>query len=104
MVSTHAGYGVNETIDETATLKQGRDPDYRPPNLAHIGRDDLNAADPKNIPTRLRLGSGARHEHNPRRTDWLVLVYLVMSILCSGINELLAQQFSRRGKFLREAC
>ena len=32
----------------------------------------------------------------------LVLVYLVMSVLCSGINELLAQKFSRRGRFLRE--
>lgn len=32
----------------------------------------------------------------------LVLVYLVMSVLCSGINELLAQHFSRRGRFLRE--
>src|SRR5262249_2714633 len=41
-------YGVNEMIDETATLKVARDSDYRPPNLAHVGRDDLNGADPKN--------------------------------------------------------
>jgi len=76
-------YGVNETIDETATLKQGRDPDYRPPNLAHIGRDDLNAADPRTIPDAAQVGIWGTHEHNPRLLIGLVLVYLVMSILCS---------------------
>jgi hypothetical protein len=32
----------------------------------------------------------------------LALVYLVMAVLCSGVNEMLAQKFSRRGRFLRE--
>lgn len=31
----------------------------------------------------------------------LIFVYLLMSMLCSGINELLAQKFSRRGNFLK---
>ena len=38
-------YGINEVIDDSATLKLSRDSDYHPPNLAHAGRDDLNAAE-----------------------------------------------------------
>lgn len=37
-------YGCNETIDGSATQKVARDPSYRPPNLTHAGRDDLNDA------------------------------------------------------------
>lgn len=32
----------------------------------------------------------------------LGLVYLLASVLCSGVNEWLAQEFGRRGRFLRE--
>jgi hypothetical protein len=32
----------------------------------------------------------------------LAVVYLLASVLCSGINEVLAQEFGRRGRFLRQ--
>ena len=33
--------GVNESIDESARMKWSADPKYRPYNLAHAGRADL---------------------------------------------------------------
>src|SRR5512134_1903152 len=32
----------------------------------------------------------------------LAFIYLLVSMLCSGVNEMITQELGRRGKFLRE--
>lgn len=111
--------GICQTVDPVANKKLAADPEYRPPNLAQARRLDVsyNVAflDEGSLTSRIRSGpetqSSKLTSYDAREVImWtaffnvvigLMTVFLLFSILVSGVNESFAQYFSRRGYYLR---
>ena len=93
--------GVNESIDESARMKWSTDPLYRPYNLAHAGRADLQEETGllayRDLPDPVEL----RRKRAMLLTlaevaIGLALVYFLVSTLCSGLIELVAHKVGVR--------